>query len=102
MPVDSEFPDLEVERLSGYAQFRSSAGGARDQALSLAQCVFNHHFLPFRKVRDQGNGRRSRIRSRRHEPAWIDTEDFPVAKDYGPLDYILQFANVTGPVIVLE
>jgi hypothetical protein len=64
MPVNCEFPDLGFKRLSGYAQFRRSAGGTRNHALSLAQCVLDHGPLPFRKVRDQGNGQRSLIGGR--------------------------------------
>ena len=39
-----------------------------------------------RKVGDQRNGRRSGIGRRWHKPAWIDAKNFPIAKDYGPLD----------------
>src|ERR1700736_122145 len=104
MAINSEFPDLGFKRLSGYAQFRRSAGGTRNQALSLAQCVFDHRPLPFRKVRDQGNGQRSRIAGRRsrREPAWIDTKYLPFTKHHGAFDDVLQFPNVTGPVIALE
>src|ERR1700720_1668966 len=104
MPVNSEFPDLGFKRLSGYAQFRRGAGGTRDQALSLVQCIFDHRPLAFRKIYDQGHGQRSRIGGRptRREPAWIDTKYLPFAKHDGAFDDVLQFPNVTGPVIPLE
>ena len=57
--VDSEFPDLRFECLSGNAQLGSGAGWTPDHALGFPQCGFDHFSFTPDKVSDQRNTRRS-------------------------------------------
>jgi class 3 adenylate cyclase len=56
-----------------------------------------------RRLRSQLVGRaHSRLARSGGEPAGIDAEHVGVAENHRPLDYVLQLANVAGPVIGLE
>src|SRR2546421_6908970 len=54
------------------------------------------------KVRDQRSSGRFRLGSNRRQPCFIYDKGFPIAQYHGALDYILQFANVARPLVILE
>src|ERR1700681_2174232 len=102
MPVESEFSNLCVKRLSRDAQFRGGARGTRDQALRIAQRTFNHCLLSFRKVRGQQSRGRSHLGSRARKPGFIYKEGLPFRQNHRSLDYVLQLADVSRPIIRVE
>src|SRR6267142_1238193 len=101
VPVYAQLPDLRCQGLARKTQSGRRAGGARDQPLRVTQCLFDHPFLPFGKVRTEGGTRPGR-RSRPGEPTRVDMEGLAVRHDHRPFDYVLQLAYVAGPGIVLE
>src|SRR5258707_7944353 len=54
------------------------------------------------KVCNQWNSRGGRLVYNWSQPGFIYDKGFPITQDHGALDYILQFANVTRPVVILE
>lgn len=102
MPVNSQFPDLRFESLTGYAQPGSRARWTADHTLGLAQSSFDHFSFPFDKVCYQRHARRGRPGSRWRKPCPIHAKRFSFAENHGPLDYILQLADVARPIISFE
>src|SRR5882724_7825061 len=102
MPVDSQLPDLRLERLPGYAELGGGTGSPRDRARALPQRLLDHLPLALDEVGDQRSSRRAGLRLNSRKPRLIDREGIPVAQDHTPLDDVLQLANVARPIVRLE
>src|SRR2546425_8868926 len=74
VPVNSQLPDLGLERLPGNAQSCSSTGRSGNQSTSLPQGILDHLSFSLAKVGTQGNGRHCGFRQNRCEPGFIDEQ----------------------------
>src|SRR6267378_5644167 len=99
--VDSESCNLGIQSLPGNPEFRRGPEWAGDAAFRHPQRRFDHLSL----LVGQGGVQGLRVwRPRRNmlEPGLVDRERVALAEDDGPLDHVLQLANIARPTVRLE
>src|SRR5580658_3876178 len=103
MLVDFQGANLRFQRGTRDAQLGGGPCGSEDAPAALFQGRLNHAFLlRLKGLRELGGISRRRRRRLLRQPAFIDGENLRVAKDYGTLDDVLQFAYVSRPRIGLK
>ena len=98
--VDSELSYFRVECRPGNPQHRRCSRWSRYQAAACSESVLDHRFLSRCKIISKWKAERPPLL--RYEPRLIDGKLFAVARDYSPLNYVLQFTDVARPPICPE
>src|SRR6266436_8685841 len=94
--VDSERTNLRFQRRPRYAQLGRRAVGSEYSAAAFFECSLYHLlFLREKSARELNFFPRFRGKRLLWQPAFVDRKSFRVAKDYGSLDDVLQFAYVS-------
>src|SRR5216683_167437 len=100
--VDSQGGNLRIKGLSRNPELRCGSGWTGDATSRAPERRFNH--LSFavgqasvQEVRGWWGSRRAVL-----EPGAVDRERVPVAKDDGPLNDVLQFADIARPTVRFE
>src|SRR6185503_12797343 len=106
MLVDSKRGDFRLEGLTGNAQLGRCAVWTGDAPAGCGEGRLDH--LPFGLGLDalllwqRGTDRNAWVAGGvgvAREPRFVNRERVAVAQDHGPLDDILEFPNVPGPVV---
>src|SRR5437660_6261976 len=100
--IDSEGRNLGIQGLPGNPEFRRGTEWAGDATFRLPQRHFDHLSFPVSEASVQGLRGGRRPRWLMPEPGLVDGERIAVTEDDGPLDDILQLANIARPAVGLE
>ena len=99
--IDVEALDSRFKRGPGEAQAGCGATRTGDASVALGKSALDHFFF-FNGQGGESDGRGCRSGCGLHQPALIHGKRSSLGENDGSFDYILQFANISRPMVGLE